>query len=665
MGKNKSSSSPATLPTAFHRGVIFLCLSLIFFSLLLASTPPPIQKQQEERRIALDYSDVLEYDAANAPGIQKLLGNVQLSHQSWIMKCDSAYLKEEENQFEAFGTIRITEGDTISITAKYLFYDGNTKIAQLRNTVELRNSTAVLYTDSLDYDRNLNVGYYFDTGTIVDSLNTLTSIYGEYTPRLNEAIFRNMVELTHPDFTLNTDYLRYNTNSKIAYFQGPTTIQSDSGHIESTRGVYDTDKDVGILLDRSVVYQKRGTITGDSLLYDRKEKFAESFGNMVLTDTINKAILQGEYGYYDEKKEYAFTTQRASLTDYSRPDTLYMGADTLESIQVKRGKEDIRLSRAYHNVRLFRKDIQAVADSARYFTLDSTLTLYKTPILWQEQTQVEGDTIKIYFIADSLDRSLASPNAKVMREIEKDKYEQLKGDSLLTFFADSTVREVQLHGNAEMIYYAQQEALKRYYALGHIKAPQIISYIDQDTLRKTIWNGAVEGKIYPIEQVTPDIALLSGLSWKSSLRPQSSEDIFQIERDSLGTPIPYTPKSLSDLSRFSGAHAAKNAYEMLENQIALYTTIPNDSISSLSSSPGEKEPLPSTLPIYVRRLEEQDQPWLAPSYEQLLKNNPLSKLWDSFSSTAIENRDNFSTLPSTGIPLRRHEKSVSKPSDGK
>ncbi|MBB6275700.1 OstA-like protein [Porphyromonas circumdentaria] len=655
MGKNKCSSWFALLPKLFHRGAIFLCLSLIFFSLIFA-TPPPPQRERGDRRISLDYSDILEYDAANAPGIQKLIGNVQLSHQNWIMRCDSAYFKEEENQFEAFGAIRITEGDSISITGKYLFYDGNSKIAQLRNTVELRNSTAVLYTDSLDYDRNLDVGYYFETGTIVDSLNTLTSIYGEYTPQLNEAIFKNMVELVHPDFTLNTDYLRYNTKSKIAYFRGPTTIQSDSGSVESTRGVYDTEKDVSILLDRSVVYQKRGTITGDSLLYDRKNKFAESFGSMILSDTINKAILKGEYGYYDENKEYAFTTQRASLIDYSRPDTLYMGADTLENIQIKKGKESIRLSRAYHHVRLFRKDIQAIADSARYFTLDSTLVLYQNPILWQEQSQVQGDTVKIYFIADTIDRSIAYPNAKVMREVGENKYEQVKGDSLLTFFADSTVREIRVHGNAEMIYYAQQEALKRFYALGHIKSPQIISYIEGDTLRKTHWQGAVEGKIYPIEQVTDDIALLPGLSWKSNLRPQSPNDIFRAKRDSLGAIIPYSPQNLSDLNRFSGAYAAKFAYETLEKEITLYTPDPpTEPISEEDTSVTSF--LSSQLPQYIRRPAEDDLPWQSFSYEQLFKNNPLSTLWDSFSSTATESQDNSDILPSIGTPPRKQEKS--------
>lgn len=634
----------------------FVALFLIIASLAIAA-PPPANRPTKEgaKKIILDYSNVLEYDGTLAPGVQKLIGNVQLRHQNWIMNCDSAHLNEQENQFEAFGTVKITEGDSISIFSKYLFYDGNTRFAKLRNTVELHNNTAVLYTDSLDYDRNLGIGYYFETGTIVDSLNVLTSIYGEYSPNKDEAIFRNMVELQNPDFSLKTDFLRYNTRSKIAYYDGPTLIETDSGHIETLRGVYDTDKDVGILLDRSIVYNQQGTIMGDSMLYDRKNKFAESFGSMELVDTVNKAILKGEYGYYDEAKEYAFAAHRASLTDYSQTDTLWIGADTMELISQKKDEEEIRLSRASHRVRLFRKDVQATADSLQYFSLDSALTLYQSPILWQDSIQMEGDTIRLFFAADTLDRSVAWPNAKVMRLLEEEKYEQMKGDSLLTFFADSTVREVRAIGNVEMIYYALQEALHRYYAIGHIKAPELVSYIDGDTLRKTMWIGATEGKIYPIEKVTPDLSLLSGLEWKPKGRPQSPLDIHPREIDSLGNEIPYTPLSKSDLNRFSGALAAITAYELLQHEIDIREkekTIDNGDETIPDEEQNEQE-IP--LSPYILRPNEETPEWESPSWEDIFSNNPLKEIWDSFSSTATKELENSSTLLSTGIPRRRPE----------
>ena len=137
------------------------------------------------------------------------------------MRCDSAHLNQEENTFEAFGQVSMQQGDTVSMFARYLHYDGNIKYARLRHEVRLENRSATLFTDSLDYDRVMNLGYYFEGGSIVDSLNTLTSSYGEYSPTTSDAIFRDNVHLENKDYTMDTEELHYNTDTKISHILGP------------------------------------------------------------------------------------------------------------------------------------------------------------------------------------------------------------------------------------------------------------------------------------------------------------------------------------------------------------------------------------------------------------------------------------------------------------
>ena len=634
--------------------VVLIGLFILFSSFALVPPPPTLGGNMQEkgtRRIILDHADRLEYNAELSPGVQRLVGNVQLRHLNWLMTCDSAFLDQETDQFEAFGNVEIHEGDSITILSKYLNYDGIARFARLRNTVELRNSTATLYTDSLDYDRVAGKGYYFDTGTIVDSLNTLTSVYGEYTPGTDEAIFRDAVELVNPDFTLNTDYLVYNTRTKIAVYDGPTHIVSDSGHIESMRGVYDTQQDLGILLDRSTVYNTHGTVEGDSLLYDNRLKFAEAFGDMVLIDTVNQAILRGEYGYYDENKEYAFSTQHAWLTDYSKPDTLYIGADTLELITRKQEPKDIRITRAYHNTRVYRNDAQAVADSLHYFSMDSTMSLYGAPILWRDSLQLEGDTVRLYFADDTLHHATAWLNAKAMRLLEEDKFEQIKGDSLITFFADSTIREMQAHGEVEMVYYALQESIKHYYAVGRIKSPHLYAYLAADTLQKTIWQGPASGGIHPIESVSPDISRISGLVWQPEKRPKSPDDLFAQELDSLGAPIPYTHPHTSALRGFSGAQAALAAYQLLDKEVERIETQQaslEQKESQDEESDKEQEKQEETLSPYICRPDDNTPSWQAPQPLDIF-NNAMKQLWDSFSSSTTNEQDASNTSQSIGI----------------
>ena len=62
-----------------------------------------------------------------------------------------------------------------------------------------------------------------------------------------------------------------------------------------------------------------------------------------------------------------------------------------------------RYLRGYRNVRVFRRDAQAVADSLSYISMDSTLSLYGKPILWSEERQLSGDTTHFYFRGKKLD----------------------------------------------------------------------------------------------------------------------------------------------------------------------------------------------------------------------------------------------------------------------
>nr|WP_051529680.1 OstA-like protein [Porphyromonas macacae] len=204
----------------------------------------------------------------------------------------------------------------------------------MRKNVRLEDKTSVLYTDSLDYDRVANLAYYFDGGTIVDSLNTLSSDYGQYDPQTDDAEFQYNVKLENERYTLTTEHLFYNTKSQISIFDGPTTVVSDDNRIISTRGVYDSKNEKAYLLDRSEVYSGSKKLVGDSIFYDQQIRYGEAFGNMIISDSVRKADLHGDYGFFDETKNYAFATSRAYIKEYSGKDPIYMGADTLEFITI-------------------------------------------------------------------------------------------------------------------------------------------------------------------------------------------------------------------------------------------------------------------------------------------------------------------------------------------
>lgn len=248
--------------------------------------------------VYLLHADTVSYDKdVMKADAQFLEGNVSFRHDSSYMYCDSAYFFETTNSLEAFSNVRMEQGDTLFVYGNYLFYDGNTQIAYLRENVRMENGEVTLFTDSLNYERIPDIGYYFEGGLIVDSLNQLSSFYGQYSPGTKLAVFNDSVRLENQNFTLYSDTLHYDTESKIATILGPSIIVSDSGTIHSSRGWYNTETSTALLLDQSEIYSGDKILIGDSIAYDRDAGFGEAFGNMCLRDTAQKVMLEGQYGF--------------------------------------------------------------------------------------------------------------------------------------------------------------------------------------------------------------------------------------------------------------------------------------------------------------------------------------------------------------------------------
>lgn len=615
-------------------------------------------------RIILEHADLLTYDAALQPGVQRLKGGVVLRHGNASMTCDSAYLNEDDQIFEAFGEVHMVQGDTVHMYSRYLYYDGVSKLARLRHNVHLANKTTDLYTDSLDYDRIADIAYYFEGGTITDAQNTLTSDYGQFIPATNDAEFRYNVKLVNDKTTMTTEHLFYNTHTRISSYEGQTLIQSDSGQIVSQRGIYDVGRDVGILLDRSEVTSGAKTLIGDSIYYDGMSKFGEAFGRMELSDTAQKAILYGDYGYFDDKRNYAFATSRAHAEEYSQKDTLYVSADTLELIslpipdrlrldslrtaaaQEGKAKPDTmqRYLRGYRNVRVFRRDAQAVADSLSYISMDSTLSLYGKPILWSEERQLSGDTTHFYFRSKKLDYVDVLGKALVVEHIDSvDYYNQMSGDSLRAYVQDSTVREILVSGKVESIYYMKEDGTNDYNGLNRMTSSTMHVLLDSGKVKKSIWRGPVEGKAYPLEMASgPEVNRLPLFQWAADRRPMRKEDITTVG-DSL-PPSEQRSRPLSDLKRFSGAKAALAAYEPFE-RTAREEALRTDSL------------LTQYRALRPEEYRHVYQCVLRPTSDSGATSTPQSYLdysWVYRPFSSKEDLDNLSTNSSTGIPERKN-----------
>ena len=464
------------------------------------------QKQPAKSKVYLIHSDLLRKDSRN-PDAQVVVGNVVFRHDSVYMYCDSAYYYDKISSFEAFSNVKMNQGDTLFLYGDRLYYDGNTQIAEVRMNVRMENRNTTLLTDSLNYDRVYNLGYFFDGGTLMDEQNVLTSEWGEYNPGTKQSVFNYNVKLVNPQFTLTSDTLEYNTASKVANIVGPSDILSDNNHIYSERGTYNTMTGKAYLLDRSVLTNEGKQLTGDSLFYDRNEGLGEAFRNMVLTDTINKNMMTGEYGFYNEKRGYAFATDKAVAIDYSQGDSLFLHGDTLLMETFHLDTDSMfREMRAFHKVRFYRTDVQGVADSLVFSSKDSCLTMYRNPILWNESQQLVGEKICIY-MNDST------------------KYNQVTGKEMKAYFRDRQMYKTEVIGSVRVVYYPM-DSDSTLIGMNVSETSKLDIYLENQKLEKMVMSPKSNGTLYPITQIPSGTDKLQNFVWFDYIRPLNKEDIF-------------------------------------------------------------------------------------------------------------------------------------------
>lgn len=489
----------------------------------------PSANRQQKNKVFLEHADYLVADEKISTEYQILRGNVIFRKEGVFMYCDSAYFYDSSNSLDAFGNVKMIQGDTLFVYSDVMYYSGTDEIAQLRYNVKLENKDMTLYTDSLDYDMVANLGYYFEGGRIVDSENELVSIYGQYDPNTKDSEFLFDVELRNEKYVMRTDTLHYNTATHIANIVGPTTIVSDSNIIYSQRGWYNTETDKATLYDRSLLVGNNGIkLTGDTLYYDRVAGYGEAFSNMILTDSVHNSILDGDYGFHNERENRSFATIRARAREISEGDTLYLHGDTIRTYMLE---DSSRVMIAEPNVRFFRFNMQGICDSMTYVQRDSMLYMDRHSIIWSGNRQITGNSIDIHMNDSTVDYALL-PDYGFMAELIEDVYfNQLSGKEMKAYFVNQELRQLDVSGNVQLIMYPMEED-STYNKLVDAESSYMIVLLkpQQEIDKITMWP-EVTGNVTPLYLAKKSQYYLAGFAWYDVLRPKSPDDIFIIPKE--------------------------------------------------------------------------------------------------------------------------------------
>lgn len=508
--------------------------------------------------IYLENAETLSYDEENHPDAQILRGYVQFRHEDALMYCDSAYFFQKTNSLDAFGNVRMVQGDSIEGFADILYYDGNTKFARMYGHVKLIDNDMEITTDTLLFDRRADFAWYYTGGKVVDSVNTLTSRWGQYQPKLKQALFRGDVHLVNDKFVMDAATMKYNTETNVTDMEGNTKIvYENETNIYTTLGWYNTKTEKSMLLNRSRIEHVDGTtLTGDTIFYDKVLGYGRMVGDIVMVDSTNHLTLQGNLGEMYENgpmgKNSGFATDSALLIDWSdslsytyiHGDTLYteeieyqltklVSRDSIlvDSVMMAQSPDTMiidtayRQTRARHHVRIFRDDLQALGDSCLFNGRDSILSMFGEPIAWTDRRQISAETIDVYMKNGVVDYTHSKGKAMAIEQEHPLYYNQMAGKEMFAYIRNNELAQLDVNGNAETIFFPR-ETDGTFIGMNKTESSNVKLFFEKGKIHHVLFLQAPKGSIYPMTDLE-NASKLSGFFWAEEERPVTPGDVFR------------------------------------------------------------------------------------------------------------------------------------------
>ena len=501
------------------------------------------------------YSDALIFYSRTQQAI--LSGAVVLEHvddQLWTKRLH--YDLEQDIAF--YDSTAVLINDSTQVSSKIGYYWVNQDIAKFIDSVVVLSENMSLLADSLLYRTEDQVAQFIGPTYIVQDSSEIYCEAGFYDVKNQNAEFRENAEYVNNDQRAWADRIVYTGENAlvelkgnahfeeldrkvaadlIQYFEesGQTLITGNARFQDSTRNVtadrieYNRTTEVLKTIGRSRLTEADQVIEADTIDYDQLTGLGFARGHVVFQDTAAKTTVIAEFARYNKKTEFvkAYGHRRPLLKSLMDNDTMYLTGDTLvfQTYMDTISQDSFQRFFGYHDVRILRGTMQGLCDSLSFDARDSMFHLLGSPVMWSDTTQFVADTIRLQLRNQKMDRIFLRQNAIIVSIVQQTFFDQIKGRNVDGIFEDDALKSLDVIGNAESIYYAQDDA-SAFIGVNQIASSEIFFTFADKELERIKFVTKPTGKLVPMEKANHATLRLDGFSWKEELRPKVLEDLF-------------------------------------------------------------------------------------------------------------------------------------------
>lgn len=430
-------------------------------------------------------------------------------------------------------------------------YFVNSKEVFFKNKVFINDRDFTLKTDTLQYNTEDKTAIFLAPTRIRQDSADIYCERGYYDFKLKKAEF-----LQNPQFRKNNqravaDTIRYDGSAKeiflsknarfqdslkvakadtIIYSQsagetrliGNASYKDEKQQIAGKKIRYNNKTESFSTEGRSVIGNTGNILEADHVVYDKVKGTGMASGNVIWRDTVQNVSIQCEAMDYNRDRNYLKTRgKRPLMITLIDNDSLFLSADTLVSEKI----DSLQSMKAYHDVRIYKKDLSGTCDSLYYSDRDSTFRLFRAPVLWSDTSQFSADTIHLVLAKKKLDKISLFNKSFIINGLGKDLFNQIKGRDITAFFTDSRVERMNVDGNAESVYFATDDK-NAYIGINKVKCSEMTIHWDSGKVKKIDFFSQPKGNITPLKSVRNfNQYRLSGFNWHTEGKPLSVEDL--------------------------------------------------------------------------------------------------------------------------------------------
>lgn len=324
------------------------------------------------------------------------------------------------------------------------------------------------------------------------------------------------------------DCIRYLERGDIYILEGHAFFREGNTFASGDTIIYYGDDDRFVLVGEGIMIDSARELRGESIFYDGKTREGMAKGKVFVRDSIEKTTLLCDSAYYNRATGVILGVGgRPLMLMASEDDTLFMSADTFFSFKQPLDTtytDSSQVLTAYPAVKIYKKDMQGVADSFVYHSRDSAFYFFKQPYLWTDTTQFSGEEIKVEIASGQINHVFIDRKAMVITSPDAIYFNQVKGKQIDAGFKDNALQRTDVYGNAEALYYLLDED-DAYIGANQTVSSKLSLLFEENQVTDIYFYEKPTGTIDPMGLIPKAGIQLEGFHWEVSKRPASVMDL--------------------------------------------------------------------------------------------------------------------------------------------